>query len=332
MHITVVGGGSWGTALAHLCAGAGHNTRLLLRDAAVARSIAEKRENPRYLPGLTLAEGIRPFTDPAQALAGAQAVICATPCQGWRQMLRQIRPHLAPGVLLVCASKGVEIAGLCTMASVAAQELEALEPIYAVLSGPSFAEEVVRGLPTAVVLGCADAALRAKLREAFTTPVFRVYSSPDVTGVELGGAVKNVIAIAAGISDGLGFGLNARAALITRGLAETTRLGLALGACAATFQGLSGMGDLVLTCSGHLSRNRQVGLRLARGETLEAITQSMGQTAEGVRTVTALVSLARKNSVPMPIAEIMQDVLHNGLEPLDGVRTLMARTLKEENA
>ena len=332
MHITIMGGGSWGTALAHLLAGKGHDTTMLIRDPELARSIAEQRENYRYLPGLTLAKGIRATINPEEALRDAELLIGAVPCQSWREALRGLKPFLRPRTIIVCASKGVEISGLSTMGAIVREELSELEPRYAVISGPSFAAEVVRDLPTAVVLGCADPELGAHLREVFTSPTFRTYSSCDVLGVELGGAVKNVIAIAAGISDGLGFGHNTRAALITRGLAEITRLGVALGADASTFMGLSGLGDLVLTCSGDLSRNRQVGLQLAEGKKLETIAQKMFMVAEGVKTTTAIKTLADRLNVSMPITQAMHQVLYNGLEPRAGVRALMSRELKDEQA
>ncbi len=332
MHITIMGGGSWGTALAHLLAGKGYTTTMLVRDPELARAIAKQRENARYLPGLTLSKGIRAETDPETSLRDAELLIGAVPCQNWREALRGIRPFLRPETIIVCASKGVEISGLSTMGAIVQEELMDLNPRYAVLSGPSFAAEVVRDLPTAVVLGCADADLGMRLREIFTTPAFRAYSSRDVLGVELGGAVKNVIAIAAGISDGLGFGHNTRAALITRGLAEITRLGVALGAEASTFMGLSGLGDLVLTCNGDLSRNRQVGLRLAQGKDLETISREMFMVAEGVKTTTAIKALADKLDVSMPITQTMHQVLYDGLEPRAGVRALMSRELKDERA
>lgn len=332
MHITIMGGGSWGTALAHLLAGKGHDTVMLIRDPELARDITERHENVRYLPGLTLSRGIRATVDTESALRGAELLIGAVPCQSWREALRGIRPFMRPGMIITCASKGVEISGLSTMGTIVQEELADLAPRYAVLSGPSFAVEVVRGLPTAVVLGCEDRALGAHLREVFTTPTFRSYSSCDVRGVELGGAVKNVIAIAAGISDGLGFGHNAKAALITRGLAEITRLGTALGAEASTFMGLSGLGDLVLTCNGDLSRNRRVGLKLAQGKTLDAIVAEMVMIAEGVKTVTAIKTLADKLDVSMPITRTMHQILYNGLEPRAGVRALMSRELKDEQA
>jgi glycerol-3-phosphate dehydrogenase (NAD(P)+) len=330
MRIAVIGGGSWGTALAHLLAGKGYDTRLLLRDAEVAEAINVRHENPRYLAGLALHPGVRAHVTAQPALDGADVVLSVVPCQQVRGVLRTLRPLLPREVVFVSASKGVETGSMRTIAEMVAEELAGLDPRYAVLSGPSFAAEVVRNLPTAVVLGCVDPDLGARLREVFSTPGFRTYSSTDVRGVELGGAVKNVIAIAAGLSDGLGFGSNARAGLITRGLAEMSRLGEALGARPSTFMGLSGLGDLVLTCTGDLSRNRQVGLRLAEGRALADIVAEMRMVAEGVKTTEAVHDLAAAMGVDMPITDAMYSVLHDGANPHDAVRELMTRELKEE--
>jgi len=250
----------------------------------------------------------------------------AKPCggrfAGWRA--------LCPDCVLVNTAKGIEVSELVTVERMVREELPGFVDCYAVLSGPSFALEVATCKPTAVVLGCRDERLGARLREVFATPWFRSYSSTDVPGVELGGAIKNVIAIAAGLSDGLGFGLNARAALVTRGLAETSRLGVALGARASTFMGLSGLGDLMLTCSGDLSRNRQVGLRLGAGESLEDIASSMCMVAEGVKTTQAVHRLAQRLGVDMPVTGTMYSVLYEGFAPREAVQALMGRQLKEE--
>lgn len=332
MTVTVYGGGSWGTALAHVLACAGCETRLLVRDAAVAEAVNEKGENPRYLPGLRLHEGVRAVMD-LSVLARSDLWVLAVPCQSQRTALEGVRYLLRPDTVLVNAAKGIELNSLKPMSEVVAEALGLpgnFSRRYAVLSGPSFAREVVERKPTAVVLGCADEDLGASLRELFALSWFRSYSSTDVRGVELGGAVKNVIAIAAGVSDGLNFGHNARAALITRGLAEITRLGMALGARPATFMGLSGLGDLMLTCTGDLSRNRQVGLRLGRGESPAAITEAMHSVAEGVKTSAAVYRLAQSLGVDMPITAAMNAVLDGSLSPADAVRGLMSRALKEE--
>lgn len=330
MHITVLGGGSWGTALAHLMACKGFAVSLLMRDAGRAAALNEHRENARYLPGLPLHEGITAWSDPAQALSGADVVVLAVPCQHLREALDDLRRHIPVHAVPVCASKGIELATLKRMSEVVADTLPDQAARYAILSGPSFALEVVRGKPAAVALGCADASLGGRMRELFSSPLFRVYSSTDVAGVELGGAVKNVIAIAAGLCDGLGLGHNSRAALITRGLAEMSRLGIAMGARPTTFMGLSGMGDLVLTCTGDLSRNRQVGMRLAAGESMAQIAGAMHMVAEGVKTTEAVCLLGTSLGVELPVAAAMRRVLVDGEQPADMVRELMARALREE--
>ena len=332
MTVTVYGGGSWGTALAHALACGGHGTRLLVRDATVAEAVNERHENPRYLPGLRLHADVLAVTEPS-VLAESDVWVLAVPCQSQRAALEDVRRLLRPSTVVVNASKGIELNSLKPMSEVAAEGLGRpghFERRYAVLSGPSFAREVVECKPTAVVLGCADETLGASLRELFATTWFRSYSSTDVRGVELGGAVKNVIAIAAGVSDGLEFGHNARAALITRGLAEITRLGVALGARPSTFMGLSGLGDLMLTCAGDLSRNRQVGLGLGRGESLASVIKAMRTVAEGVKTSAAVYRLAQSLGVDMLITAAMNAVLDGSLSPVEAVRGLMSRALKEE--
>lgn len=334
--IAVLGGGSWGTALAHLLAHAGHDVTLLLRDAAQAAHINAHHENPRYLRGVPLHPGIRAVAgsmggpEQAAALEGVGILVLSVPCQALRAALRGLAGAVPSDCVLVNTAKGIEVSELVTAESMVRDELPGHLSRYAVLSGPSFALEVASCKPTAVVLGCRDERLGARLREVFSAPWFRAYSSSDVPGVELGGAIKNVIAIAAGLSDGLGFGLNARAALVTRGLAETSRLGVALGARASTFMGLSGLGDLMLTCSGDLSRNRQVGLRLGAGETLDAIAASMNMVAEGVKTTQAVYRLAQRLGVDMPVTAAMHGVLYGNVPPREAVQALMSRQLKEE--
>ncbi len=330
MNITVIGGGSWGTALAHLLARRGHRVVMLLRDAGLAGEISLRHENTRYMPGRALHPGLAATTDPEKALPGAEICVLAVPCQHMRAALRSLASLVPARAVPVCASKGIEASTLSRMSAVVAEEWPGQAESYAILSGPSFAAEVLDGKPTAVVLGCADPSLGETLREAFSSELFRAYSSTDVTGVELGGAVKNVIAIAAGICDGLDLGHNGRAGLITRGLAEICRLGAAMGARGATFMGLSGLGDLVLTCTGDLSRNRQVGMRLAAGQSLEAIAASMRMVAEGVKTTEAVCALGGILGVELPIAGALFSVLRKGASPADMVRELMTRTLREE--
>jgi glycerol-3-phosphate dehydrogenase (NAD(P)+) len=328
LSVSVAGGGSWGTALAHLLASNGHATTLWLRDGATAKAINTRHENPRYLPGISLHPALKASVDPVAA--ACDILVCAVPTQQIRSFLRGHRQFFKPGITLVNAAKGLEADSRATCGVIAAGELAGLNHRYAVLSGPSFAAEVLRGLPTAVVLAARDAKLGARLREIFSNPSFRCYSSTDVAGVEMGGALKNVMAIAAGICDGLAFGHNSRAALITRGIAEISRLGVACGAKARTFMGLSGLGDLILTCTGDLSRNRQVGLGLARGETLETVTKTLGTVAEGVKTAGAMCALAESLCLDAPIAFAVRGILQNGHCPQTVATSLMTRTLREE--
>lgn len=330
MKIAVMGGGSWGTALAHQFASNVDKVHLLVRQAAVADFINTNHENPRYVRNLALHPNLYATCDMGEALHGADIILSVVPVQQTRSVLRSMKPFLPNEAVIVSASKGVEVGSLNTVGDMVHQELADITPCYAVLSGPSFAAEVVRGLPTAVVLGCENRELGAHLRDVLATPSFRTYSSTDVRGVELGGAFKNVIAIATGLSDGLGFGDNARAGLITRGLAEMSRLGVALGAQASTFMGLSGLGDLALTCTGDLSRNRQVGLGLAQGRSLAAIVDGMGMVAEGVKTTEAVYDLALKLGIDLPITSIMYGVLHHNRDPRAEVTGLMTRALREE--
>ena len=330
MNMAVIGGGSWGTAVAHAMAGGGHRVRMLLRNPALAEEIGTSHANSVYLPGVPLHPGLKAFTDAGEALQDAHICLLAVPAQHMGPVLRSLASVMPAGVIPVCLSKGVEKNTLRRMSEVVAEALPDNAARYAILSGPSFAAETVRGLPTAVVLGCEDRAIGELLRETLSTGMLRVYSSQDVAGVELGGAVKNVIAIAAGVIDGLGFGLNARAALITRGLAEICRLGQAMGANQATFMGLSGMGDLVLTCSGDLSRNRQVGLKLGQGMSIETILQQMHNVAEGVETTRAICGLAERYRVEMPIAQAMFQILYEQSPPRIEAQNLLARSLKEE--
>ncbi|WP_225783900.1 NAD(P)H-dependent glycerol-3-phosphate dehydrogenase [Xenophilus sp. Marseille-Q4582] len=328
MQITVLGAGAWGTALAIAAATgpAAHAVRLWARSATQAAAMAQARENARYLPGIALPPSLQIVSgDPAAAVAQADLVILGTPMAALRTQLQALR-SLAVPVAWLC--KGVEPAHGDGAQGLLAHEVQAQaapELRCGVLSGPSFAQEVARGRPTALVAASPDAALRAMLVEAFHGPALRVYANEDLVGVEVGGAVKNVLAIATGLADGLQLGLNARAALITRGLAEMTRFGLALGARPETFMGLSGLGDLVLTATGDLSRNRRVGLLLAEGRTLAQAVESLGHVAEGVYCARTVVQRARHLGVDMPIAEGVVAVLDGRLAPADAVRRLMER-------
>lgn len=330
MKIAVIGAGSWGTTLANMLAKAGHAAALWVHEPRLAAEIRVKRENTWFLPGAPLHPAVEVTTDYAHALADAGVILCAVPTQFFRQTLRGMKTHLPQRPVLVCANKGIEVERLCTISEIVEQELAGLAPVFAMLSGPSFAKEVCQESPTAVALGCADKKMGKELQRILATDYFRVYTSTDVRGVELGGAVKNIIAIAAGIADGLGFGCNTRAALITRGLAEMSRLGKAMGAHVNTFMGLAGMGDLVLTCTGDLSRNRQVGLKLGKGMKLVQILAETNAVAEGVKTTQAVHSLGLKIKVELPITAQVHQVLYEDKDPRLAVRDLMARSLKDE--
>jgi glycerol-3-phosphate dehydrogenase (NAD(P)+) len=330
VRAAVVGAGAWGTALAALLADKGHGVMIWSYEREVAESINERRANP-YLKDVTLPASLRAETDLAAALAGAELVVAASPSQFVRRVMCDAAPHIEPGTTLVSASKGIEIDTLMRMDEVLRQVLPAAAmERFCVLSGPSFAAEVVAGAPTAVVVASASEEAATSAQETFQTPTFRVYTTRDVVGVELGGALKNVIALAAGVTSGLGYGHNTMAALITRGLVEMTRLGLAMGAERATFYGLAGQGDLVLTCTGSLSRNRTVGYRLGRGEPLDAILADMTGVAEGVQTARAVHALARRHDVEMPISEQVYAIVHEGRDPSDALRALMLRDPKPE--
>jgi glycerol-3-phosphate dehydrogenase (NAD(P)+) len=308
----------------------GHDVCIWSYETEVAAAINEERRNP-YLEGVPLPERLRAETDLAAAVRGAGLVVSASPSQFVRRMMSEAAAHLEPEVLLVSATKGIELDTLLRMDEVLTEVLPAgAMARFCALSGPSFAKEVAAGAPTAVVIGSHDRAAAERASMLFQTASFRVYTNSDVVGVELGGALKNVIALAAGTTAGLGYGHNTLAALITRGLAEITRLGLAVGAQKDTFYGLAGVGDLVLTCTGSLSRNRTVGYRLGRGETLEAILSDMAAVAEGVKTTDAALELARRHGVEMPITEEMYAILYEGRSADEALRALMARDPKPE--
>ena len=330
MKIAVLGAGAWGTTLAHMLAKNGVETVLWAREPEVVAAIRDTRENTAFLPGVTLSDALVVESDPETAFPGADYFLVVIPSQFIRPALAGFRDILPDKPVIVCASKGIELDSLAPMSRVVAEALDGKHPRYASLSGPSFAAEVSADMPTTVSLGCEDHELGHELQTAFSTPTFRVYFTPDYRGVELGGAVKNVIAIAAGISDGLGFGHDARAALITRGLAEMSRLGQAMGGQVRTFMGLSGMGDLVLTCTGDLSRNRQVGLKLGQGMKLDHIIGEMRAVAEGVKTTKSLYDLSHKLKVELPITEKVYNILYKDMDPAQAVKDLMSRDLKDE--
>jgi glycerol-3-phosphate dehydrogenase (NAD(P)+) len=329
--IAVIGAGSWGTALSTVLADAQWQVRLWARQPALAEAIQRDRRNPRYLPELRLPEHVEATGELAQAAAGAALVVLAVPSDGIPDICDRLAPLVKEGQGVISAAKGLEHETGRRLSQVIEERLgPGRSGRVAVLSGPNLAPEVAAGIATASVAACPDGALAAAAQAAFGTPRFRVYTNPDVIGVELGGALKNIIAIGAGASDGLGFGDNTKAALLTRGLAEITRLGVALGAKAETFRGLSGMGDLVATCAGRKSRNHFVGYELAKGRALPDILREMGQVAEGVETTRAARRLAASVGVEMPITEAVHATLFEGVPPRDAVRSLMTRTWRDE--
>ena len=331
----IVGAGSFGTALAVHAARAGFDVSLWARRPEVAAELAAERRNRRYLGDVELPPAVHPTSD-LDAVADADVVVMAAPSHGYREILRALLDHWPREreLLLVSATKGIETETLARMSQVSAEEAQrAGQPLrFGVLSGPSFAAELAAGAPTAAVIASADEALSSTLQALLSSRTLRLYTSSDVAGVELGGAAKNVIAIAAGVVSGLGFGHNTLSALITRGLHEMTRLGLAYGGDPRTFSGLAGLGDLVLTCTGGLSRNRSAGLALAKGEPLHELEQKTGQVAEGVRTSLAIVRLAEAKAVEMPICQQMVEVIYRGKSPRQAVEELMMRGLKPELA
>ena len=333
--IAVIGAGAWGTSLTIVLGRKGaHRVRLWAYEAEVCESIMQKRVNEKFLPGRRIPDSVTASNDLAATLQSAQIVVSVMPSQHCRRLFERMRPLLQPQTLIVSATKGLEEGSLQRMTEVivqASQRDDGSAPAVGALSGPSFAQEVARGDPTAITIASQDAALLRTVQQEFSDPSFRVYTNSDVIGVELGGALKNIVAIAAGICDGLGFGHNSVAALITRGLAEMTRLVVACGGRAETMAGLAGLGDLVLTCTGGLSRNRSVGVELGRGQKLSDIIAGMhGMVAEGVFTTSAAVGLAETHGVEMPITEQMHAILHHGKSPREAIQELMARSGKSE--
>jgi len=325
-RITVVGAGSWGTALAAVLADNGHEVTLWALEPEVAAEVNADSTNQGYLPDAPLPASLRANSDLPAALDGAEIAVSVVPSQFVRSTWAPVMGGLDPEVPIVSASKGIELSTLLRMDQVISELRPNAGPDrFAVLSGPSFAAEVVRRAPTLVVAASESRALAGRVQELFQNRYFRVYTSPDVVGVELGGSLKNVVAIAAGAAAGLGFGHNTRAALITRGLAEMRRLGLAMGARAETFSGLAGMGDLVLTCTGELSRNRTVGFRIGQGESLDDVLGEGRSVAEGVKTVQSVRELAGREGVEMPIVEEVHAMLVEGRPPREALDRLMAR-------
>ncbi|RLB66908.1 MAG: glycerol-3-phosphate dehydrogenase [Deltaproteobacteria bacterium] len=330
--IGVIGAGSWGTTLANVLAKKGFDVTLWVYEKDLVVRLSETGINDLYLEGITLSPNLSYTSDLAKAAKDRQALILVSPSQVMRNVLKQLKPHLADDCLLVSAAKGIENNTLLTMSEVLQEVLgEDVKHRSAFLSGPSFAREVAAEQPTAVTVAAENLDVALQVQELFSTEYFRVYTNQDVVGVEIGGAMKNVVALAAGVGDGLGFNHNARAALITRGLVEISRLGAAKGALETTFYGLAGMGDLVLTCTGDLSRNRSVGIELGRGRKLDEILNKMHMVAEGVKTTLSAHQLAIKLGVSMPITEQMYQVLYEDKAPKQAVSDLMMRALTSED-
>ena len=328
-HAGVIGAGAWGTALAQVCARAGMAVTLQAREPEVVESVSARRENEAFLPGIRLEPGVRAVPDMA-ALTDCDLILAVPPAQHMRATLEAFRPHWRTGVPVVLCSKGVERGSLALMTDVLAQTLP--EAPAAVLSGPSFAAEVARGLPTAVTLACADGELGERLMQALNAPNFRPYLADDLIGAEIGGAVKNVLAIACGVSEGMGLGRSAHAAIITRGFVEMTRLGVALGGRAETVAGLCGLGDLVLTCSSPQSRNMSLGLALGQGQTLQQALAGKRSVAEGMESAPAVRALSKALGVDMPICEAVDRLLRAEITALQAIDDLLSRPLKAENA
>jgi glycerol-3-phosphate dehydrogenase (NAD(P)+) len=331
--VAVIGAGGWGIALAKLLAEKPRSVTLWCHGSDSFRELAETRQSVAYLPGIDLPASVEVTQSLREAAAGAWMAICAVPSHAVRDVMKGAAAHMPSDAIMLCGTKGLEEQSLKTMAEVLAEIAgDEAKDRHAFISGPSFALEVARGLPTAVTVAAYADRVATDIQEALSTHNFRVYTSKDVTGVQMGGVIKNVVAIAAGISDGLGLGQNARAALITRGLAEMIRLAVRMGADPVTLAGLPGLGDMVLTCSGDLSRNRKVGLQIAQGRALQEIVTETRTVAEGVRNTRSVHLLAAKLGVEMPIVEQMYQVLYGGKKPFAAVRDLMQRSLKPENS
>ncbi len=329
--IGVIGAGAWGTALSMLLADRGHDVTLWMYEKDLAEETARTRENRVYLPGFALPASVTITASLEAAAANKALVLSVVPSHTVRTVARQFAPFLSKNSIIVSASKGIELDTLMPLSEVFKDVLpKELHHCLCFLSGPSFAKEVAQKMPTAVALASYDPALGRKAQKTFSNAYFRVYTNPDIIGVELAGSLKNVVAIAAGVLEGMNYGYNTTAALLTRGLAEMARLGVAMGGNLQTFSGLAGMGDLVLTCTGGLSRNRTLGTRLGKGEKLDDIMKGAKTVAEGVKTAKAARDLARKYNIDMPIVDEVYRILYEGKDPKRAVKDLMARELKEE--
>ena len=327
--VAVLGSGSWGTALATLIARNGHATTIWGRDAAQVASIRDRHENTRYLPGIPLPESLAATGDLGAAVAGADLVLVVTPSHAFNETLHALAPHRRAGAGVAWATKGFEPGSGRFLHEVAGEVLGAGVPL-AVVTGPSFAKEVALGLPTAVTVHSDDEAFAKSVADMLHGPTFRAYTGEDMLGAELGGAMKNVLAVATGVADGMQLGLNARAGLLTRGLNEMLRLNLALGGRSETLMGLAGLGDLVLTCTGDLSRNRRLGLALGRGQSIGDAVAAIGQVVESVQTADEVMRLGDRHGVDLPISSLVQAVLHERITPAEGLRLLLSREQKPE--
>ncbi|MFF3889941.1 NAD(P)H-dependent glycerol-3-phosphate dehydrogenase [Streptomyces sp. NPDC001914] len=330
VRAAVFGTGSWGTAFGMVLADAGCDVTLWARRPELADAVNSTRMNPDYLPGIELPQNLRATADPAEAARGADFTVLAVPSQTLRGNLAEWVPLLAPDTVLVSLMKGVELGTVKRMSEVIEEVAKVSADRVAVVTGPNLAKEVAQRMPAAGVVACRDEAVARRIQAACHTPYFRPYTNTDVVGCELGGAVKNVIGLAVGIADGMGLGDNAKGSLITRGLAETTRLGLVMGADPMTFSGLAGLGDLAATCSSPLSRNHTFGINLGRGMTLQETIAVTRQTAEGVKSCESVLDLARRHGVDMPITETVVSIVHEGKAPVVALKELMGRSAKSE--
>ncbi len=329
--IAVIGAGSWGTALAQMLASQGFPVHLWALEPEVAQAIAKQRENTIFLKGIPLSENVFPTNDLEEALSGKPLVLSVVPSQWVRETAEKMSPFISPSAIVVSCTKGIEVGTRVTMTAILREKLTSIDPKnVCVLSGPSFAREVAQGLPTVVTVAAASREVSGLVQQVFHAPTFRVYTNDDVIGVEVAGAVKNVMAIAAGICDGLNLGANARAAMITRGLTEIRRLGKALGANPRTFTGLAGVGDLLLTCTTAQSRNFTVGFKIGQGQKLADILADMRMVAEGVRNAKSVYNLSRQSAVDMPIVAETYRILYEDLNPARALANLMTRKLKNE--
>ena len=326
--IGVIGAGSFGTALSVVLVNKGHQVRIWSRESEQLDYMKENRENPHFLPGVTLPDGLEMAYSMEEVMDGADMVLYSVPAQAFRSVFSASMAYLQPETIVINVAKGIEMGTLMRLSQVARQ----LKPDvkYVTLSGPSHAEEVARNLPTTVAVAAEEEALALEVQEAFMTDMFRVYSNHDVAGVELGGSLKNIIALGAGISDGMGFGDNAKAALMTRGITEMCRLGASLGANLETFSGLTGIGDLIVTCTSMHSRNRRCGILIGQGVKPESAIEEIGMVVEGITTAEAAYALAQQNGIEMPITECIYKVIHGDMEARDAVLLLMARDKKNE--